>query len=218
MAKVISPTCAILAPLMLMIAAGQSFADEKPLIWTPTKNSDTSYAVKLGMRLPDELQSEAGINLGLDAQKNAVVNTPVKFWGKVTASSIQTPAYQLKRDIRINLDAVTGSGAARVVMSEKAIASEALDVELNRQYGVRYDGAASSWVGEASQSVRLSRTGTGTAVILQAKALDTFREIGGGIAVEQKVSERLSLNGSIEQTTASAGATSNISARYTFKW
>lgn len=218
MANVISPTGAIFASLMLIMPADRSFADEKPLIWTPTKNSDTSYAVKLGMRLPDELQSEAGINLGLDSQKNAVVNTPVRFWGKVTASSIQTPAYQLKRDIRINLDAVTGSGGARVIMSEKAIASEAMDVELNRQYGVRYDGTASNWVGDASQSVRFSRAGTGTAVILQAKALDTFREIGGGIAVEQKVSERLSLNGSIEQTTASAGATSNISARYTFKW
>ncbi len=218
MAKFISTACAVLAPMALTLLAGQSLADERPLIWTPTKNSDTSYGVKLGLRLPNELQPEAGINFGLDSQKNAVVNTPVRFWGKVTASSIQTPAYQLNRDIRVNLDAVTGSSGARVIMSEKRIASEALDVEVNRQYGMRYDGAASNWIGEASQSVKVSRAATGTAVILQGKALDTFRELGAGIAVEQKISERLSLNGSIEQTTASAGPTSNISARYTFKW
>ena len=218
MARFVSTACAVLAPMALMLLAGQSLADERPLIWTPTKNSDTSYGVKLGLRLPNELQPEAGINFGLDSQKNAVVNTPVKFWGKVTASSIQTPAYQLNRDIRINLDAVTGSSGARVIMSEKRIASEALDIEVNRQYGMRYDGAASNWIGEASQSVKVSRASSGTAVILQAKALDTFRELGAGIAVEQKISARLSLNGSIEQTTAATEPTSNISARYTFKW
>lgn len=218
MAKFISTASAVLAFMIPMIQAGQGFADDRPLIWTPTKNSNTSYAVKLGLRLPSELEPEAGINLGLDSQKNAVVNTPVRFWGKVTASSIQTPAYQLHRDIRINLDAVTGSSGAKVIMSEKRIASEALDVEVNRQYGMRYDGAAADWIGEASQSVKVSRAATGTAVILQAKALDTFRELGAGIAVEQKISERLSLNGSIEQTTAATQPTSNISARYTFKW
>lgn len=217
MTKSISKAGAFLA-LMMTMPPGQGFADEKPLIWTPSKNSDTSYGVKLGLRLPRQLQPEAGINLGLDSQKNAVVNTPVRFWGKVTASSIQTPAYQLNRDISINLDAVTGNSGARVIMSEKRIASEALDVEVNRQYGMRYDSAASNWIGEASQSVRVSRVSTGTAVILQAKALDTFRELGAGIAVEQKISERLSLNGRIEQTTAAAQPSSNISARYTFKW
>ncbi|MGI2032267.1 hypothetical protein ACRQ1B_07705 [Rhizobium panacihumi] len=210
---------AVFAPILLMISAGSAFADERPLIWAPTKNSDTSYAVKLGLRLPNELQTEAGINLGLDASnRGAVVNTPVRFWGKVTASSIQTPAYQLKRDIGVNLDAVSGSSAARVTMSEKRIASETLDVELSRQYGVRYDGAADAWKGEATQSVKFSRAGTGTAVIIEAKALDTFKELGGGIAVEQKVTERLSLNGRIDQTTNADRPTSNIGARYTFKW
>ncbi|MGE7369250.1 hypothetical protein ACQKKX_09310 [Neorhizobium sp. NPDC001467] len=218
MAQLISRIGGVLASAMVLLTAGNGLADERPLIWTPTKNSDTSYAVKLGFRLPSELQPEAGINLGLDSQKNDVVNTPVRLWGKITASSIQTPAYQLNRDIRINLDAVTGSSGARVIMSEKRIASEALDVEVNRQYGMRYDGAAANWVGEASESVRLSRAATGTAVILQAKALDTFRELGAGLAVEQKISERLSLNGSIEQTTAATQPTSNISANYTFKW
>lgn len=210
---------AVFAPILLMISAGSALADERPLIWAPTKNSDTSYAVKLGLRLPNELQTEAGINLGLDASnRGAVVNTPVRFWGKVTASSIQTPAYQLKRDIGVNLDAVSGSSAARVTMSEKRIASETLDVELSRQYGVRYDGAADAWKGEATQSVKFSRAGTGTAVIIEAKALDTFKELGGGIAVEQKVTERLSLNGRIDQTTNADRPTSNIGARYTFKW
>ncbi|MEB2843699.1 hypothetical protein GAO09_05720 [Rhizobiales bacterium RZME27] len=218
MAKIIATASAVLTSMTLMISAERSLADERPLIWTPTKNSDTSYGVRLGLRLPNELQSEAGINLGLDSQKNAVVNTPVRLWGKITASSIQTPAYQLNRDIRINLDAVTGSSGARVIMSEKRIASEALDVEVNRQYGMRYDGAASNWIGEASQSVKVSRAGTGTAVILEARALDTFRELGAGIAVEQKISERLSLNGRIDQATNADGPSSNIGARYTFKW
>lgn len=204
---------------MLLISTGSALADERPLIWAPTKNSDTSYAVKLGLRLPNELQTEAGVNFGLDAsRRGAVVNTPVRLWGKVTASSIQTSAYQLKRDVRINLDAVTGSSAAGVTMSEKRIASEAVDIELNRQYGVRYDGAAAAWKGEASQSVKFSRAGTGTAVIIEAKALDTFKELGAGIAVEQKVSERLSFNGRIDQTTNPGKPTSNIGARYTFKW
>lgn len=218
MAKFISTAGAIIASMMMIIPAGKTMAEDRPLIWAPSKNSDTSYAVKLGLRLPNELQPEAGINFGLDSQKGAVVNTPVRFWGKVTASSIQTPAYQLKRDIRVNLDAVTGSSGAGVLMSEKRIASEALDVELSRQYGVRYDGGTDNWVGEASQSVKVSRSGTGTAVILEARALDTFKELAGGVAVEQKISERLSLNGRIDQATNAGKPTSNIGARYTFKW
>src|ERR1041385_1888737 len=78
--------------MTVMMSAGNGHADDRPLIWSPSKNSDTSYGVRLGLRLPSELQPEAGINLGLDSDKGAVVNTPVRFWGKVTASSIQTPA------------------------------------------------------------------------------------------------------------------------------
>lgn len=218
MAKFISRTGAVCASMFMILSVAPVRADERPLIWAPVKNSNSSYAVKLGVRLPSEFQPEAGINVGLNSQKGAVVNTPVKFWGKVTASSILTPAYKLNRDIRINLDAVTGSAGAGVIMSEKSIATEALDVEVNRQYNVRYDAARASFVSEASQSVKISRAATGTAVILRAKALDTFREIGAGISVEQKISERLSFNGSIEQTTAAAEPTSNIGARYTFKW
>lgn len=207
------------AAISLISSAGLAFADERPLIWAPSKSSDTSYAVKLGLRLPSELETEAGIKLGLDASsRGAVVNTPVKVWGRVTASSIQTPAYQLKRDIRLNLDAMTGSSLAGVSLSERRIATEKLDVEISRDYGVHYDGVASTWRGEASQSVKVSRVDSGTAVIVKASALDTFREIGGGISLEQKIGRRLSLNGSIEQTTASDGPTSNLGARYTFKW
>ena len=42
---------------------GSGFADDKPLIWKPSKTSDTSYSVKLGFKLPTRIETEAGVSM-----------------------------------------------------------------------------------------------------------------------------------------------------------
>lgn len=63
--------------------ASSAHAADRPLIWQPVKNSDRSYSVKLGFRLPTELEPEAGFNVGVDAKKDGSMNTPLRLWGSM---------------------------------------------------------------------------------------------------------------------------------------
>ena len=108
------------AALLAAFTSSSSWADERPLIWQPIKNSDTSYAVKLGLRLPVRLETEAGFNVGVDSSKTGeVVNTPLKFWSRIKTEDRKRPAYQMSRDIGINMDGNAGSAAISMNYYEK---------------------------------------------------------------------------------------------------
>lgn len=165
------------ASLGVTASAGLARADDRPLIWLPAKTSATSYSATLGVRLPIEYQPKVGIDLGMDTNKGGgVVDTPVKFWTSMKMGEIERPAYEMNRDISINLDGNAGSAAVSISSQVKAIASATFDIERDSAYTVHYDGPTQEWTGlDASQSLRFSRTGTGTAFILQASATDNFK-------------------------------------------
>ncbi|MCJ9670165.1 hypothetical protein MOV61_07965 [Neorhizobium sp. BETTINA12A] len=210
---------AVLA-LACFLTAGPGFAEDKPLIWKPIRNSDTSYSVKLGLKLPTRLETEAGISMGVDTTTSGTpVDTPIKFWSNFTAQKIQTPAYQLNRGIGVDLDGNTGSAGITMNYYEKEIATPTIDIERRSSYGMRYDGASGEWRGvDASQSVSLLHSPSRTALVGRASGSNGFRTVGAGVAVEKTLGRYMTLSGALDRTSDAPDPVASVNARYSFRW
>jgi len=196
------------------------FAADRPLIWMPTKNSDTSYSVKLGMHLPTRIEAEAGLSLGMNTTAGgAPVDVPVTFWSNFVAEKMKTTASEMRRGVGIKLNGQTGSAAISVNYYEKEIATPSFDLERNSSYTMRYDAASGEWCGiDANQSVRLSHGATGTALIGRASASNGFATVGAGIGVEQQIGEYMTVTGSLDGSSDTTDPVASINARYSFTW
>lgn len=206
--------------LLVAFASSASRADERPLIWQPIKNSDTSYSVKLGMKLPVRLETEAGFNVGVDSSKaGEVINTPLKFWSRIKMQDSKRPAYQVSRDIGINMDGNAGNAAITMNYYEKQIATPTFNVERQATYAIRYDGARKDWTGlDASQSFKLRQRETGTAFVAAANSSASFSAIGASFGIEQQLGQNITLSGNVNRNFTDATTVSNVNARYSYKW
>ncbi|NTJ42526.1 hypothetical protein G6L28_07920 [Agrobacterium larrymoorei] len=192
---------------------------ERGLIWAPAKNSDRSYSARIGAKLPTETPIRAGFEMGMNASETgAVVDTPVKFWGNVTLLSANLPGVKIAGDIGVLMNAISGSGAWTMTTSQKRIATPDFDLEANRNMTMRYDGTAQQWSGlDVSQSLRLTRSATGTAFILTGASRDTFDEFSSSVAVEQKFGDHLTVTGRLNQGYEDRFRPS-VNARYSIRW
>jgi hypothetical protein len=212
----------VAAMAALVVASTSSFAaaQERPLIWQPIKNSDTSYSVRLGMRLPIRLEPEAGFNVGVNATKTGeVVDTPLRFWSKIKTSEAKRPAYQMTRDIAVNMDQTAGSAAIAMNYYEKHIATPSINVERRASYVVRYDGAQKDWTGlDTNQSIKFRRHATGTAFVATASGTDSFTSVGASLGIEQQLGQNITLSGNVNRNFTDESTVSSVNARYSYKW
>ncbi len=206
--------------LACFLTAGPGLAEDRPLIWKPTRNSETSYSVKLGLKLPTRIETEAGISMGVDTTTSGTpVDTPIKFWSNFTAEEIQTPAYQLNRGVGVDLDGHTGSAGITMNYYEKEIATPTIDIERRSSYGVRYDGASGEWCGvDASQSVRLSHGPSRMALVGRASGINGFRTVGAGVTVEKRLGRSMTVSGALDRTSDAPEPVASVNARYSFHW
>jgi hypothetical protein len=209
----------VIAALAVILSAGTVHAQERGLIWSPAKNSDQSYSARVGAKLPIQTPVRAGLEMGMNASEGgALVDTPVKFWGNVTLLSSNVPGAKVAGDIAVLMNALTGSSAWTMTTTRKRIATPELDVEANRNMTVRYDGTAQQWSGlDVSQSLRLTRSETGTAFVLTGASRETFDEFTSSVALEQKFGENLTVTGKLNQGYEDRFRPS-INARYQIRW
>ena len=186
---------------LILLSPVEVKAQERGLIWAPAKNSDRSYSARLGAKLPTETPLRAGLEMGMSASEGgAVVDTPVKFWGDMTLMSTNLPGVKIARDVGILMNALTGSAAVTMTMTQKRVATADFDVESNRNVTLRYDGHSQQWSGlDVSQSLRLTRSATGTAFVLTGASRETFDEFSSSVALEQKLSDNLTVTGSFDR-------------------
>ncbi|WP_233121055.1 hypothetical protein [Agrobacterium vaccinii] len=209
----------LIAALAVILSAGTVHAQERGLIWSPAKNSDQSYSARVGAKLPIQTPVRAGLEMGMNASEGgALVDTPVKFWGNVTLLSSNVPGAKVAGDIAVLMNALTGSSAWTMTTTQKRIATPELDVEANRNMTVRYDGTAQQWSGlDVSQSIRLTRSETGTAFVLTGASRETFDEFTSSVALEQKFGENLTVTGKLNQGYEDRFRPS-VNARYQIRW
>ncbi len=209
----------VIAALAVTFSAGTVHAQERGLIWSPAKNSDQSYSARVGAKLPIQTPVRAGLEMGMNASEGgALVDTPVKFWGNVTLLSSNVPGAKVAGDIAVLMNALTGSSAWTMTTTQKRIATPELDVEANRNMTLRYDGTAQQWSGlDVSQSLRLTRSETGTAFVLTGASRETFDEFTSSVALEQKFGENLTVTGKLNQGYEDRFRPS-VNARYQIRW
>ncbi|MBN7805179.1 hypothetical protein JZX86_07355 [Agrobacterium rosae] len=209
----------LLAAVAIGLSSGLAHAQEKGLIWAPAKNSDQSYSARIGAKLPTDTPIRAGLEMGMNASEGgALVDTPVKFWGNVTLLSSNLPGAKVAGDIAVLMNALTGSSAWTMTTSQKRIATSEFDLESNRNMTVRYDGTAQQWSGlDVSQSLRLTRSATGTAFVLTGASRDTFDDFTSKVGLEQKLGENLTVSGNLDQGYQDRFRPS-VSARYNIRW
>ncbi|GAK70846.1 hypothetical protein RRU01S_14_00670 [Agrobacterium rubi TR3 = NBRC 13261] len=210
----------LIAAVTVGLSSGLALAQERGLIWAPAKNSDTSYSARIGAKLPTETPIRGGLEMGMNASDGgALVDTPVKFWGTVTLLSSTLPGAKVAGDIGVLMNALTGSSALTMTTSQKRIATADLDVESNRNMTVRYDGTAQQWSGlDVSQSLRLTRSETGTAFVLTGASRDSFNDFTSSVGLEQKLGENLTVSGHLDQGYQEDRFRPSINARYNIRW
>jgi hypothetical protein len=213
-------TAAAIAVLAVAVTSGTGHADERPLIWQPIKNSDTSYSVKLGLKLPTRLEPQAGFDVGMNATKGGkVVDTPLRFWSSIKTDSTTQPGYQMSRDIGVNIDGTVGNAAISMNYFEKQIATPSINIEHRSRYAVRYDGIERDWLGlDASQSVKLRRHETGTAFIASANSADSFSVLGASVGLEQALGQHITLSGNVNRNFTEDATTTRVNANYSYRW
>ncbi|MBB3946891.1 hypothetical protein GGQ73_002855 [Rhizobium skierniewicense] len=209
----------LIGAVVFGLSSGLVHAQERGLIWAPAKNSDTSYSARIGAKLPTETPIRGGLEMGVNASDGgALVDTPVKFWGTVTLLSSNLPGAKIAGDIGVLMNALTGSSSWTMTTSQKRIATPELDLESNRNMTVRYDGTAQQWSGlDVSQSLRLTRSATGTAFVLTGASRDTFDDFTSTVGLEQKLGENLTVSGNLDQGYEDRFRPS-VSARYNIRW
>lgn len=207
-------------PLIIGSGAGKpASADEAELIWKPVRNSSRSYSARLGAKLPVETPIRAGLEMGMNAsQTGRVVDTPLRLWGNMSIASTNLPGVSLARDVAVMFNALNGSSSVTMTSKQKRIVTPELDIEANRNFTVRYDGSAQQWSGlDVSQSLRLTRSETGTAFVLTGASRNSFEEFSTGVAVEQKIGDHLSVSGTLNQGFEDRFRP-GVSARYSIRW
>jgi hypothetical protein len=205
--------------LIASAQSGAALAQERGLIWSPVKNSDQSYTTRIGAKLPVDTPIRAGLEMGLSSSKTgAITDTPVRFWGNMTILAQTLPGASIARDIGVLMNALTGSSTVSMTSTQKRIVTPTLDLEANRNVTMRYDGTAQQWSGlDVSQSLRLTKSETGTAFVLTGASRDTFDEFSSRVSLEQKLSENLTVSGTLNQGYEDRFRPS-VSARYSIKW
>lgn len=205
--------------LVLTLSPATSFADEKGLIWSPVKNSDLSYTARIGAKLPIDTPIRGGLEMGMNASKGGViVDSPVRFWGNLTLLSEKLPGVSMARDIGVLMNALTGSSTLSMTSTQKRIVTPEFDIETNRNFTLRYDGTAQQWGGmNVSQSLRLTRSETGTSFILTGNSRDTFSEFSSGVALEQRLGDNITVKGTLNQGYEDHFRP-GFSARYSIRW
>lgn len=216
-----SATCQriFLAIVVMAIHPSLTLADERGLIWSPIKNSDRSYTARIGARLPTDTPIRGGLEMGMSASKGgAIVDSPVRLWGNLTLLSENLPGVSMARDIGVLINALTGSGSVSMTSSQKRIVTPELDMETNRNFTMRYDGTAQQWGGvTVSQSLRLTRSETGTSFVLRGNSRDTFSEFSSDVALEQRLGDNITVTGTLKQGYEDHFRPA-ISARYNIRW
>jgi hypothetical protein len=196
-------------------------ANEKPLIWQPTKNSETSYTARIGVRMPTVLAPAAGIEMGMVAssETGAFVDAPMAAWGNVQLREVKTTASTRTRRAGARLNPVNGSASLTMNYYEKHIATPTLDIERRSDYVVRYNGVEQEWKGlEANHSLRLSRAKTGSSAVATASSADMFSDMKIGVGLEQKLGDHLTVKALVEDRLGAHDRSATVRADYRFRW
>ncbi len=89
-----------------------SAADDRPLIWSPSKTGANSYKFRFGVRRTGRWNTSAGAEVSMDATRAGKINppgAPVRLWGTASRGSGRG-AVTRSSQISVDYNALRGAG------------------------------------------------------------------------------------------------------------
>lgn len=204
-----------------MLSAGTARANDKPLIWTPVKNSSDSYAMRMGSRLPTEWEASAGTEVSFAGSNLEKVNrpsNPVNFWGSVKLPLARGKAAPSTADVNVRLNGLTGSRSVSVSRSRSLVLTPEFAAQLDDFYTLNYDHGGDRRIDmRTTGSVRILSNSTGTSVFARGSRSTRDQEWQASVGVEQKVLTGINLRANIDNL-AARHKTGSFGASYAHRW
>ncbi|MEO3384739.1 hypothetical protein [Mesorhizobium sp. CAU 1741] len=191
-------------------------ADERPLIWELAKVSDSSYAARLGSRLPTPIESRIGAEFHLRGPDPRSFDDPIALWGSLQLAERSKPG-----DIRTtSLDAsVEGAeGNRRLALTNSFTFSlSSFDAELRQELAIDYQpqGDRQPHVQEL-QSIHFALPRARTEFHATATRRDRQKWVTT-IAVKQPLLDGIELSATLEKPRSKARK-GYLRATYSYNW
>lgn len=216
MAMRIHTLAAVLAAFLMPVVSVPAAADDRPLIWEFSKQSDTSYSARVGSSLPRAPEASIGTEIRMRGPDPAVFDDPVSLWAALQLAERGEPAEGRSTRLNARMD---GRSGRRSVSMDNSVAHRfgGLDAELRQHVTVFQDSASSRKARmRTTQSVRLSSPATRTTVTVRASRTDdeTWRT---GLTVDQDLRRSVRVSASVDNP-GRDNRVGRISARYRYSW
>ncbi len=204
-----------LSILVLLPAAAWS-AEDRPLIWSPSRTGINAYALKMGARFGQRWSAGTEVSIAATTAGRVQEPPPVGLWGRFSRKNGTDTARSLSQDVDIKFDAPSGTGTVGLSSTRRWIATRRLDVVSQRSVSLQctaYDHHCGS--ARLSQSMRIVAAGTGTAIVAQGGINDGRLRALDRLGIEQTLG-RLSIGAAISNPVSKP--LGSITARYALNW
>lgn len=191
-------------------------AEERPLIWEFTKDSDTNYLARIGSRLPTRHGTSLGADVRMRGPDPQRFGNPVSIWISTHLAARERPDRRQALDVNARLNGAHGTG--NVSVRNHLVRHWALvEAEVNHELSVEFRPAEERrrYVRQ-SQEVILKAPRTRTELHLRNARADAG-QWRTSIFVTQKLRERVELTATLEEP-GRENAKSRFAARYHYQW
>lgn len=206
----------LVALAIVVSAAHQAHADNRPLIWDVSRVGDNGVKLRTGLQGSSTLQPSAGVTTEVLANGDGAVSAvPVSIWGSILLNASKSPA--ALRTTQADMDFDAKEGRAQFLLSEKRswIQSSSMDVVSRRTLALTAGAEGKAGVA-ASQTFRLEFPDLGTALATTGTAdsgAGTFTKM---VSVEKQLTQRSTVTASLSETDQQAKA--SLRFDYSIKW
>ncbi|MEO9338050.1 hypothetical protein ABFT80_11460 [Mesorhizobium sp. SB112] len=197
-------------------------SDQRGVIWSPSRVSDSAYQMRMGSRLPTRLETSAGTDVGFvgeDSRNGGVApGSRVNFWGSVKLPAAKRKAVSTGAVVNMRMNPASGRRSLSFSNTGKWDITPEWAAEIQDNYSVDFDCCGTDKLNSrTSKSVRISSKTTGTSVVARGSRTGTDSHWHTNVGLEQRISGNLKLRANLNDL-ASDNGTQTLRAAYSHRW
>ncbi|MFC0809137.1 MULTISPECIES: hypothetical protein [Sinorhizobium] len=195
-----------------------SAADDRPLIWSPSKTGANSYKFRFGVRRTGRWNTSAGAEVSMDATRSGKINppgAPVRLWGTASRGSGRG-AVTRSSQVSVDYNALRGAGNFGAGTARSWIVTPTLDAEVHRSIAIQcnaYESRCSE--PKLTQSAKLVSPASRTSLTVQSQVSRDGVSGVSRIGVEQNFGN-LRLGAAVADPLLEPRSV--VDVRYSLKW
>lgn len=217
---------ACLAVAAAVPATGAWAGDPKVLIWTPLRNANGTYLMKMGARLPIAWEPRFGLDLGFAGTPGGLGLPPVAYmtqppamlWAAARMPDSLTFLGWETADLTAHFNPVAEDGGIAMVTAREWNLGAHWAARLQDSYTMTFAPSAEEVMRlQTAKSLRVSLKPTGTSFIAQTNWAEGNPGWHASLSAEQRIFAGFSLTASANDV-MSANGNRSIAARFTRRW